>query len=183
MGKEREGPEKELKKWMVAADFSRIEGMKLYGAGITDSKHLDLLVSMLKDFPYVGKLRSAQKRAVVQSFPVKFRKYENYVNLFVSPSVKKVIDFVEKNVGNSPATLVVDPKVYRGIKARFSGKSVEIFVEDKKELRHIFDEFMHRAVSSLLNVVDVSIRWSANLFRDRNVKNYVHISKGNREQR
>jgi len=184
VGKKRKGPEEELKKYIVAVDFSKIEGMKLYGAGITDSRHVDILVGMLEDFPYVGKLRSTQKRAIVNSFSVKFKKYEKYVDLYVSRDRIDVVDFIERRLGKESAIIVADPRVYADIRARFArNPAIKVIKEDKNKMKHILGEYLSKAFFALLNVVDTFIRWASRLFTQGKAGKHVKITKGRVERR
>jgi len=182
MKEEQKRPKDRLKDYIVAIDFSRFDSLKLYGAGIADTSQTYKLMEAFKDFPYVGKLRSEQKKNIIQAFPVKFRKYEKLIALYASTDRIRIIDFVERRIRDRTALMVVDPKVYSDVRARLSGNTkVMVIVENKQKLKHELGEFTAKLSMSVLNTVDVFMRWARELFIRKRATKYVRIVRGKKE--
>ena len=155
MGQKREKQEGELKKYIIVIDYARFDNIKLYGAGAIEEKDINLLLPLKEKFPYVGKLRSQQKKQLVSDFPHKIRRVEKYLDLVASTDMQKVFDSIEVYVKNS-VEVVVDPVAYGGFAARFP--SVVAEKEDKNRIRRAG----RHAMETLLNITDVFIRWVRN---------------------
>jgi len=152
VSKKQKKPEEELKKYIIVIDYARFDNLKLYGAGVAENKYTDLLGSLRKKFPYVGELRSKQKRRIVSNFPEKIKHVEDYVDLVASTDLNRVLDSIESYVKHS-TEVIVDPVVYGRFRERFPD------VIAKKEDKNLLRRSGKHAIEALLNIVDTFMRW------------------------
>ena len=156
MGKKQKKRQDELKKYIVAIDYSRLKGTKLYGAGAIAEDDASLLKDVAKKFPYVGNLTSKQKKQVVSDFPNKIKRIEDKIDLIASTDINRVLESIEPYVKHA-SEIVVDPTVYPRFREKFPDANA--IKENKNNLTR--GSNVHTL--TLLNIVDSLIRWVKNV--------------------
>ncbi len=158
-----------------AVDFSRFDRLKLYGVCILEDMRNVNLKDALEDFPYIGRLRSERKKALVSTFPIKIRKYEENLVLYASPHKRRILKFVERRIRDKRAFLVADPKIYADLKSLLSKNAeVKIIPENKQHLQSDWELLAP-------NIADAFIRSVKELFIKGRAQRHVKIVRGKKE--
>ena len=176
VGEKQKKQQDELKKYIVAIDYSRLNGTKLYGAGIVNEQDISALDRI--EFEYLGAQRSKTKKKTVPLFRKKIRGIDKVLDLIAAKRLEKIFETLDSRFQRSRSTVILDPKVLRPFKARYKTTidkgQMEIMVEDKAKLKRSGQ----KAALNLLNIVDALIRWANILFSEGKAEKYVRIERG-----